>query len=65
MNNLLDIAMDAHGGLENWEKIRLLYIDLDIGGNILLTKFKSPLNRHLCRAQLEMYTLHIEGPPRC
>lgn len=46
MNNLLDKAMDAHGGLENWKKIKLLHVDLDIGGNILLTKFNSPLNRH-------------------
>ena len=45
MNSLLEKAMDAHGGLENWEKIRLLHIDLDIGGNILMTKFNSPLNR--------------------
>ena len=45
MNNLLDLAMDAHGGFENWKKVRLLDVDLEIGGNILLTKFKSPLNR--------------------
>ena len=46
MDNLLAIAMEAHGGLENWKKVSLINVDLEIGGNILLTKCRSPFNRH-------------------
>lgn len=44
---LLDKAISAHGGKELWDKVSSLTVKLQIGGNILATRFKSPFIRHL------------------
>ena len=44
---LLDSAMAAHGGIEAWQRLRCLEIDLIIGGNMLALRWKSPRPRPL------------------
>lgn len=44
---LLDKIIKAHGGKERWEKVSSLYLDLDVKGNILATRLKSPKIRTL------------------
>lgn len=44
---LLDLAIAAHGGIEAWQRLRCLEIDLTIGGNILALRWKSPRPRPL------------------
>lgn len=49
MSDLLARVLTAHGGLARWQRVSRLRLDLDIRGNVLLTKFKSPRWRHyLC-----------------
>jgi len=44
---LIDQALAAHGGIERWRRVRSVALDVRIGGNILLSKFKSPSVRRL------------------
>jgi len=44
---LLDEVLAAHGGLDRWSTVRAVTLDLRIGGNILMSKFKSPRMRPL------------------
>jgi len=45
--SLIDEVYAAHGGLARWANVRLVTVDLRIGGNILATRFKSPAAREL------------------
>ena len=49
MSNFLNSVIDAHGGLENWSKIKALQIELRLGGNLLLSRMHSPfLKDYFC-----------------
>ena len=54
MSDLLARALSAHGGLARWQRVSRLRLDLDIRGNILLTK-SDKLSRSRAR-QAEMET---------
>ncbi len=57
--------LEAHGGIESWGKVQLLKIDLDIGGNLLLTKCKSPRLRNLhCSVFANEIKTVIENYPK-
>lgn len=55
MTALLDKVIAAHSG-DLWAKVKGLTLDLEIGGNILATKFKSPFPRYL---QAEITTTNV------
>ncbi|MBI4854704.1 MAG: hypothetical protein HY819_23135 [Acidobacteria bacterium] len=44
---LLDKVIQAHGGKERWDKVASIFLDLDVKGNILATRLKSPKLRSL------------------
>ena len=44
---LLEKAINAHGGLDRWNQIEKLVVELRIGGNILAMKWRSPHTRQL------------------
>lgn len=41
-NDLINRICNAHGGVERWQMVESIQMQLDIFGPILLTKFKSP-----------------------
>jgi len=41
-NDLINRICNAHGGIERWQMVESIQIQMDIFGPILLTKFKSP-----------------------
>jgi hypothetical protein len=45
--SLLDEVYAAHGGFARWAEVRVVTLDLRIGGNILATRFTSPRARAL------------------
>ena len=65
MASLLKSVLDAHGGIEAWGKVQQLKIDLDIGGNLLLTKCKNPRLRNLlCAVSVNETKVVIENFPK-
>jgi hypothetical protein len=67
-NNLLNRVLDAHGGLENWQKVRYLDVRLSLSGGLFQIKGR-PEGFHDVIMRMEMHqprvTLVPFGGPDC
>jgi hypothetical protein len=64
MNELLEIALKAHGGLERWRKVKSIQVDASITGAIWFVKGKPDvLNNVFITAEtpLERLTMDLRG----
>jgi hypothetical protein len=59
---LLEEVCAAHGGLDRWSTTRTVTLDLRMGGNILMSKWKSPRTRAL-RVEVDTQRLRATLAP--
>lgn len=66
MSNLLDIAVDAHGGLERWNRIRTIGVDVSVGGALWGSKGQAGVfqdGRYEAETHAQRATLKRFGAP--
>lgn len=66
MTNLLDAAIDGHGGWERWEKLKKLTAKVSVGGGLWPVKGKGGILDHVqveidCHRQRTVFTPFMDA----